>query len=134
MTHLTVKHVPDDVVDPVVVLFIFLILFYCLFLLLLQFPLSTVVQCSSHQDNKRLFGFVLQSTGGRGDGRAVCYIFESNNDGEKVFSPFNSDITVLHTELSVGLMSPCPSFIFQICDSIGLAKQIAFHSEMVRIL
>ncbi|XP_061582636.1 DCC-interacting protein 13-alpha-like [Cololabis saira] len=70
----------------------------------LRFPLSSVVQCSSHQDNKRLFGFVLQAAaaGGRGDSRAVCYIFESNNDGEKI------------------------------CDSIGLAKQIAFHSEMDR--
>uniref|UniRef100_A0A3B5ASC2 Adaptor protein, phosphotyrosine interacting with PH domain and leucine zipper 1 n=1 Tax=Stegastes partitus TaxID=144197 RepID=A0A3B5ASC2_9TELE len=68
----------------------------------LRFPLSSVVQCSSHQDNKRLFGFVLHSAGGRGDSRAVCYIFESNNDGEKI------------------------------CDSIGLAKQIAFHSELDR--
>ncbi|CAN9512608.1 unnamed protein product [Ophioblennius macclurei] len=69
----------------------------------LRFPLSSVIQCSSHQDNKRLFGFVLESPGGRGDsGRAVCYIFESNNDGEKI------------------------------CDSVGLAKQIAFHSEMDR--
>ncbi|XP_028262299.1 DCC-interacting protein 13-alpha [Parambassis ranga] len=68
----------------------------------LRFLLSSVVQCASHQDNKRLFGFVLQSTGGRDDSRAVCYIFESNNDGEKI------------------------------CDSIGLAKQIAFHSEMDR--
>ncbi|XP_037534913.1 DCC-interacting protein 13-alpha [Nematolebias whitei] len=70
----------------------------------LRFPLSSVVQCSSHQDNKRLFGFVLQAAaaGGRGDSRVVCYIFESNNDGEKI------------------------------CDSIGLAKQIAFHSEMDR--
>uniref|UniRef100_A0AAQ5XTV1 PID domain-containing protein n=1 Tax=Amphiprion ocellaris TaxID=80972 RepID=A0AAQ5XTV1_AMPOC len=67
-----------------------------------MFPLSSVVQCSSHQDNKRLFGFVLHPAGGRGDSRAVCYIFESNNDGEKI------------------------------CDSIGLAKQIAFHSEMDR--
>lgn len=25
------------------------------------------------------------------------------------------------------------SIVFQICDSIGLAKQIAFHSEMVRL-
>lgn len=68
----------------------------------LRFPLSTVIQSASHQDNKRLFGFVLQPGGGRGDSRAVCYIFESNNDGEKI------------------------------CDSIGLAKQIAFHSEMDR--
>ncbi|XP_008406612.1 DCC-interacting protein 13-alpha [Poecilia reticulata] len=66
----------------------------------LRFPLSSVVQCASHQDNKRLFGFVLQAAGGRGDSRVVCYVFESNNDGEKI------------------------------CDSIGLAKQIAFHSEM----
>ncbi|XP_034725368.1 DCC-interacting protein 13-alpha [Etheostoma cragini] len=70
----------------------------------LRFPLSSVVHCSSHQDNKRLFGFVLQAVaaGGRGDSRAACYIFESNNDGEKI------------------------------CDSVGLAKQIAFHSEMDR--
>lgn len=68
----------------------------------LRFPLSTVIQCSSHQDNKRLFGFVLQQSGGRGETRAVCYIFESNDDGEKI------------------------------CDSVGLAKQIAFHSEMDR--
>lgn len=27
---------------------------------------------------------MLQSPSGRGDGRALCYIFESNNDGEKV--------------------------------------------------
>uniref|UniRef100_A0A672ZD65 PID domain-containing protein n=1 Tax=Sphaeramia orbicularis TaxID=375764 RepID=A0A672ZD65_9TELE len=66
----------------------------------LRFPLSSVLHSSSHQDNKRLFGFVLQPAGGRGDSRAVCYIFESNNDGEKI------------------------------CDSIGLAQQIAFHSEM----
>uniref|UniRef100_W5K978 Adaptor protein, phosphotyrosine interaction, PH domain and leucine zipper containing 1 n=1 Tax=Astyanax mexicanus TaxID=7994 RepID=W5K978_ASTMX len=66
------------------------------------FPLSSVVLCASHQENKRLFGFVLQTAGGRVDGRpvTVCYIFESNNDGEKI------------------------------CDSVGLAKQIALHSEM----
>ncbi|KAM4612917.1 DCC-interacting protein 13-alpha [Polymixia lowei] len=69
----------------------------------LRFPLSSVVLCSSHQDNKRLFGFVLLTpSGGRGDERAICYIFESNNDGEKI------------------------------CDSVGLAKQIAFHSEIDR--
>ncbi|KAM9814248.1 DCC-interacting protein 13-alpha [Neosynchiropus ocellatus] len=68
----------------------------------LRFPLSSVLQFASHQDNKRLFGFLLQSTSGRGESRAVCYIFESNNDGEKI------------------------------CDSIGLAQQIAFHSEMDR--
>ncbi|XP_020777735.1 DCC-interacting protein 13-alpha isoform X1 [Boleophthalmus pectinirostris] len=65
----------------------------------LRFPLSSVLQCQSHQDNKRLFGFVLQTNR---DSRSICYIFESNNDGEKI------------------------------CDSIGLAKQIAVHSEMDR--
>uniref|UniRef100_A0A673H0H5 DCC-interacting protein 13-alpha-like n=1 Tax=Sinocyclocheilus rhinocerous TaxID=307959 RepID=A0A673H0H5_9TELE len=69
-----------------------------------QFPLSSVVLCASHQENKRLFGFVLKTAGGRVDGRpvTVCYVFESNNDGEKI------------------------------CDSVGLAKQIALHSEMDR--
>lgn len=66
----------------------------------LRFPLCSLLQSQSHQDNKRLFGFVLQT--GKRDSRAICYIFESNNDGEKI------------------------------CDSIGLAKQIAFHSEMDR--
>uniref|UniRef100_A0A8C1JMP9 DCC-interacting protein 13-alpha n=1 Tax=Cyprinus carpio TaxID=7962 RepID=A0A8C1JMP9_CYPCA len=72
----------------------------------LRFPLSSVVLCASHQENKRLFGFVLKTAGGREDGRpvTVCYVFESNNDGEKI------------------------------CDSVGLAKQIALHSEMVRKL
>ncbi|XP_072296069.1 DCC-interacting protein 13-alpha [Eucyclogobius newberryi] len=65
----------------------------------LRFLLPAVLQCQSHQDNKRLFGFVLQTNK---DARSICYIFESNNDGEKI------------------------------CDSIGLAKQIAFHSEMDR--
>ncbi|XP_057218586.1 DCC-interacting protein 13-alpha isoform X2 [Triplophysa rosa] len=70
----------------------------------LRFPLSSVVLCATHQENKRLFGFVLQTAGGRVDGRpvTVCYVFESNNDGEKI------------------------------CDSVGLAKQIAVHSEMDR--
>ncbi|KAK7119032.1 hypothetical protein R3I94_021022 [Phoxinus phoxinus] len=70
----------------------------------LRFSLSSVVLCASHQENKRLFGFVLQTAGGRVDGRpvTVCYVFESNNDGE------------------------------QICDSVGLAKQIALHSELDR--
>ncbi|XP_041748591.1 DCC-interacting protein 13-alpha-like isoform X1 [Coregonus clupeaformis] len=70
----------------------------------LRFPLSSVVLCAAHQENKRLFGFVLQTAEGRVDGQpiTVCYIFESNNDGEKI------------------------------CDSVGLAKQIAFHSEMDR--
>lgn len=97
----------------------------------LQFPLSTVVQCSSHQDNKRLFGFVLQSASGRSDSRAMCYIFESNNDGEKVVCLFIC--------LAGGVTHPsfclivCLLHAFQICDSIGLAKQIALHSEMVRL-
>ncbi|XP_014021488.2 DCC-interacting protein 13-alpha isoform X1 [Salmo salar] len=70
----------------------------------LRFPLSSMVLCAAHQENKRLFGFVLQTAEGRVDGQPiiVCYIFESNNDGEKI------------------------------CDSVGLAKQIAFHSEMDR--
>nr|XP_023655426.1 DCC-interacting protein 13-alpha [Paramormyrops kingsleyae] len=70
----------------------------------LRFPLSSVVLCASHQENKRLFGFVLQTGAGQTDDQpaTVCYIFESNNDGEKI------------------------------CDSIGLAKQIAYHSEMGR--
>ncbi|XP_061833675.1 DCC-interacting protein 13-alpha [Nerophis lumbriciformis] len=67
----------------------------------LRFPLASVLQSSSHQDNKRLFGFILQTAGGGGpDSRVVCYIFESNDDGEKI------------------------------CDSIGLAKQIALHSAV----
>ncbi|KAL0978822.1 hypothetical protein UPYG_G00176180 [Umbra pygmaea] len=70
----------------------------------LRFPLSSIVLCATHQENKRLFGFILQTAEGRADGRpvTVCYIFESNNDGEKI------------------------------CDSVELAKQIAFHSEMDR--
>ncbi|XP_051531694.1 DCC-interacting protein 13-alpha-like isoform X1 [Myxocyprinus asiaticus] len=70
----------------------------------LRFALSSVVLCASHQENKRLFGFVLQTAGRRVDGHpvTVCYVFESNNDGEKI------------------------------CDSVGLAKQIALHSETDR--
>ncbi|KAJ8258370.1 hypothetical protein COCON_G00173820 [Conger conger] len=55
----------------------------------LRFPLSSIVLVASHQENKRLFGFVLQTAGGRADGQPIC-------------------------------------------DSVGLAKQIAFHSEMDR--
>uniref|UniRef100_A0A803Y852 Adaptor protein, phosphotyrosine interacting with PH domain and leucine zipper 1 n=1 Tax=Meleagris gallopavo TaxID=9103 RepID=A0A803Y852_MELGA len=67
-----------------------------------QFPLPNVVLYATHQENKRLFGFVLRTSGGRADSRqtSICYIFESNNEGEKI------------------------------CDSVGLAKQIAFHAEL----
>ncbi|XP_030061370.1 DCC-interacting protein 13-alpha isoform X2 [Microcaecilia unicolor] len=70
----------------------------------LRFPLPNVVLYATHQENKRLFGFVLRTAGGRIEGRpiSVCYIFESNNEGEKI------------------------------CDSVGLAKQIALHSELDR--
>ncbi|XP_040215175.1 DCC-interacting protein 13-alpha [Rana temporaria] len=70
----------------------------------LRFPLPNVVLYSTHQENKRLFGFVLRTAGGRSEGRpvSVCYIFESNNEGEKI------------------------------CDSVGLAKQIALHAELDR--
>uniref|UniRef100_A0AAY4BUA6 Uncharacterized protein n=1 Tax=Denticeps clupeoides TaxID=299321 RepID=A0AAY4BUA6_9TELE len=72
----------------------------------LRFPLSSVVLCASHQENKRLFGFVLHTAEDRVDSRpvTVCYVFKSNIDGEKI------------------------------CDSVGLAKQIAFHSEVVSLL
>nr|XP_033781773.1 DCC-interacting protein 13-alpha isoform X2 [Geotrypetes seraphini] len=68
----------------------------------LRFPLPNVVLYATHQENKRLFGFVLRTAGGRIEGRpsSVCYIFESNNEGEKI------------------------------CDSVGLAKQIALHAEL----
>ncbi|XP_073207593.1 DCC-interacting protein 13-alpha isoform X2 [Lepidochelys kempii] len=51
----------------------------------LRFPLPSVVLYATHQENKRLFGFVLRSSGGRVEGHttSVCYIFESNNEGEK---------------------------------------------------
>uniref|UniRef100_A0A8C5CR83 PID domain-containing protein n=1 Tax=Gadus morhua TaxID=8049 RepID=A0A8C5CR83_GADMO len=65
----------------------------------LRFPLQSVLHSASHQDNKRLLGFLLDSKDHSGS-RTVCYIFETNNDGEKI------------------------------CDSIGLAKQIAFHSDL----
>ncbi|TFK12010.1 DCC-interacting protein 13-alpha [Platysternon megacephalum] len=70
----------------------------------LRFPLPSVVLYATHQENKRLFGFVLRSSGGRVESQttSVCYIFESNNEGEKI------------------------------CDSVGLAKQIAFHAELDR--
>ncbi|KAM9134778.1 DCC-interacting protein 13-alpha isoform 2-T2 [Pangshura tecta] len=70
----------------------------------LRFPLPSVVLYATHQENKRLFGFVLRSSGGRVESHttSVCYIFESNNEGEKI------------------------------CDSVGLAKQIAFHAELDR--
>ncbi|XP_067907796.1 DCC-interacting protein 13-alpha isoform X2 [Heterodontus francisci] len=70
----------------------------------LRFPLQNVVLCATHKENKRLFGFVLHTGGSRIEGRpiSVCYVFESNNEGEKI------------------------------SDSVGLAKQIAFHSEMDR--
>ncbi|KAM6062131.1 DCC-interacting protein 13-alpha isoform 2-T2 [Chlamydotis macqueenii] len=70
----------------------------------LRFPLPNVVLYATHQENKRLFGFVLRTSGGRVESRqtSVCYIFESNNEGEKI------------------------------CDSVGLAKQIAFHAELDR--
>ncbi|KAH0630135.1 hypothetical protein JD844_012803 [Phrynosoma platyrhinos] len=65
---------------------------------------ETEVLYATHQENKRLFGFVLQTSTGRADSRptSVCYIFESNNEGEKI------------------------------CDSVGIAKQIAFHAESDR--
>uniref|UniRef100_A0A8C3BK08 Adaptor protein, phosphotyrosine interacting with PH domain and leucine zipper 1 n=1 Tax=Cairina moschata TaxID=8855 RepID=A0A8C3BK08_CAIMO len=52
----------------------------------LRFPLPNVVLYATHQENKRLFGFVLKTSGGRVDNRqtSICYIFESNNEGEKV--------------------------------------------------
>uniref|UniRef100_A0A8C3L4L8 Adaptor protein, phosphotyrosine interacting with PH domain and leucine zipper 1 n=1 Tax=Chrysolophus pictus TaxID=9089 RepID=A0A8C3L4L8_CHRPC len=52
----------------------------------LRFPLPSVVLYATHQENKRLFGFVLRTSGGRADSRqtSICYIFESNNEGEKV--------------------------------------------------
>lgn len=55
-------------------------------LILWQFPLPSVVLYATHQENKRLFGFVLRTSGGRVESRqtSVCYIFESNNEGEKV--------------------------------------------------
>ncbi|XP_068551209.1 DCC-interacting protein 13-alpha isoform X2 [Anas acuta] len=70
----------------------------------LRFPLPNVVLYATHQENKRLFGFVLKTSGGRVDNRqtSICYIFESNNEGEKI------------------------------CDSVGLAKQIALHAELDR--
>ncbi|XP_043934700.1 DCC-interacting protein 13-alpha isoform X1 [Protopterus annectens] len=70
----------------------------------LRFPLHSVVLYATHQENKRLFGFVLHIAGGKVEGRpvSVCYVFESNNEGEKI------------------------------CDSVGLAKQIALHAEMDR--
>uniref|UniRef100_A0A8C6P4Y4 Adaptor protein, phosphotyrosine interacting with PH domain and leucine zipper 1 n=1 Tax=Nothobranchius furzeri TaxID=105023 RepID=A0A8C6P4Y4_NOTFU len=64
----------------------------------LRFPLSSVVQCSSHQDNKRLFGFVLQAAGERGDGRAVCYIFDvtyqakTNRKGDVQTKPAHEEV------------------------------------------
>ncbi|KAF7485287.1 hypothetical protein GHT09_003132 [Marmota monax] len=70
----------------------------------LTFPLPCVVLYATHQENKRLFGFVLRTSGGRSESNlsSVCYIFESNNEGEKI------------------------------CDSVGLAKQIALHAELDR--
>ncbi|XP_019360154.1 PREDICTED: DCC-interacting protein 13-alpha [Gavialis gangeticus] len=70
----------------------------------LRFPLPNIALYATHQENKRLFGFVLRTSGGRADSRptSVCYIFESNNEGEKI------------------------------CDSVGLAKQIALHAELGR--
>lgn len=70
----------------------------------LTFPLPYVVLYATHQENKRLFGFVLRTSGGRSESNlsSVCYIFESNNEGEKI------------------------------CDSVGLAKQIALHAELDR--
>lgn len=39
------------------------------------------------------------------------------------------------THPPVRSVSPvCLLGVFQICDSVGLAKQIAFHSEMVRVI
>ncbi|XP_054451216.1 DCC-interacting protein 13-alpha isoform X3 [Pteronotus mesoamericanus] len=68
----------------------------------LMFPLPSVVLYATHQENKRLFGFVLRTSGGRSESNlsSICYIFESNNEGEKI------------------------------CDSVGLAKQIALHAEL----
>ena len=60
-----------------------------------------MVLCASHQENKRLFGFVLQTAGGN-DGRpvTVCYIFESNNDGEKVSGSPLSHLEHVYTRLA----------------------------------
>ncbi|XP_045687862.1 DCC-interacting protein 13-alpha isoform X2 [Phyllostomus hastatus] len=70
----------------------------------LMFPLPSVVLYATHQENKRLFGFVLRTSGGKSESNlsSICYIFESNNEGEKI------------------------------CDSVGLAKQIALHAELDR--
>lgn len=59
---------------------------YLFMVFLWQFPLSCVVLYATHQENKRLFGFVLRTSGGRSESNlsSVCYIFESNNEGEKV--------------------------------------------------
>ena len=94
-----------------------------------QFPLPNVVLYATHQENKRLFGFVLRTSGGRADSRqtSICYIFESNNEGEKVL------VMVIFVSIFIRFLQIISNLIcIQICDSVGLAKQIAFHAELVR--
>nr|XP_032822340.1 DCC-interacting protein 13-alpha [Petromyzon marinus] len=69
------------------------------------FPLRQVGSCAPHSENRRLFGFVLHTptaVGPEGRTSLSCYVFESNNEGEKI------------------------------CDSIGLGKQISLHNTLER--
>lgn len=54
-----------------------------------NFELSSVTQFAAHQENKRLFGFVIRVPESMGEESLSTYIFESNSDGEKICYAIN---------------------------------------------
>lgn len=68
--------------------------------MLFQFELATVTQFAAHQDNRRLIGFVVHLSEAPGEDSMSAYVFESNTEGEKVWTIFNNR---LHLENTVGI-------------------------------
>ncbi|XP_008841354.1 DCC-interacting protein 13-beta isoform X2 [Nannospalax galili] len=54
-----------------------------------NFELTSVTQFAAHQENKRLFGFVVRVPESTGEASLSTYIFESNSEGEKICYAIN---------------------------------------------
>ncbi|EHB16324.1 DCC-interacting protein 13-beta [Heterocephalus glaber] len=98
-----------------------------------QFELTSVTQFAAHQENRRLFGFVVRMPESTGGESLSAYIFESNSEGEKICYAVNLGKEIIEVQKAYSVSHITRHSVLQHSSSHGRQDPEALAQLMLSV-